>query len=94
MKLIVIFTALLSLSSGSALALDNSTTKAGSGLGWSSCSVRQCKNKCVDTYPSGGGPLVTCRQLCEKDACSVVFNVKKGTVKTFDNSPAVLTPDN
>ena len=91
MKLIIL-AALLSLSFEPAFALDNSTTNK--GLSWSTCNVRQCKNACVDTYPNGGGPLTTCKKLCDSDACSVVFLQKNNTRKVLDKSPAVLAPAN
>lgn len=28
------------------------------------CTLRECYNKCASAYPNGGGPLVTCRNLC------------------------------
>ena len=45
----------------------------GTTVGWSTCNIRICKNKCVDTYPTGGGPLATCKSMCDIDACKVVF---------------------
>ena len=84
--------AFLSLNIGGAFALDSSTTNT--GLGWSSCNVRQCKNRCIDTYGPTGGPVQTCKKLCDLDACNVVFNLKKGTVKILQENPSVLAPNN
>ena len=82
---------------GQALALDNRAGGVGGGaLGWSTCNLRQCKNACVDTYPGGGGPLATCKRLCDQDACSVVFNIARpeNRFSTGGSSGGVLAPAN
>jgi hypothetical protein len=48
-----------------------SALEKGSGTGTSQ-GCRDCRNKCADDYPSGGGPKQTCLDLC----------VRAGTCKT------------
>ena len=46
------------------LALDN---QAGGG---GFCNKRRCYNECVDAYGRTGGPVITCRKLCDiKPTC-------------------------
>ena len=56
-------------------AVDNSSAGAGA-----TCNKRRCYNECVDAYPKGGGPLATCKQLCDvKPTCGDKVEVKSGT---------------
>ena len=48
-----------------------------SSSGTSYCgSLQRCYNDCYDNYPRGGGPLQTCKSLCDKtSSCTTVNSI-------------------
>ena len=64
LALVVLMVALSTLNPQQVSALEN-----GSGASSLLSQCRDCKNKCADDYPNGGGPRQTCLNLCASGAC-------------------------